>query len=1021
MTSLVGTTLAVYLSCGSASSLSAPVHSAPGSCASVASEPFDTPVSRPMHALYAEASQGKISPLRIEANHKNIKTADLKSTAASLDNLFNEVVNVTVRQQSENVIKDLIQQGVGVTQQEVFGAYAVPQVFGPQRPLPVMVPTETIFSKHSAGAPEENYINALVVDNVDVNLVASNYSPSSQEISMTGQGDDMSPPFIQPSPQIEKKAQFDAPLPVNVATFEFAMPLFLDERYLGDISVRIAGEAVSLPLERMIQLLEPDFTPEAINNLRASTPTGRFKISQSQLEGVEVNYNSSLQQIEVSSRNDALSVRKINLAYQHRDIDVKIEKPAKFSFFATPVVTSSYNWDDDGFRGKGFSNPRGTLDIGGRVGGEKGVAFLSRHSFDTGANGDFVRDETQLIYDDKKRIIRATAGDLRTRGASFQAIPALAGLSIERFFDLEPNRIFRPVGQSTFELERPSTVEIRINGVVQRELLLRPGRYDIADLPLVQGSNLVDLVIRDDTGRERVISSQDFFDFDLLQPGVLDFSIAGGVKTDFDSNGLDYTDKPIITGFIRRGMSSNVTLGADIQGSQDGANGGLSALWASPVGVLRFEAAGSSYEDIGSGVAADIGYKATGRSAERTGQWSLDLNARVFSEDFATVDSTVLGINTDLNSDLSLVPDDLRPRQQPFQALFNAGFQYSHQDWAFNAAGTYTKGRGSERDRANAIAGVNYSISSTLSAGVFGNYSDDGIEEDFGVNIQLLWRLGRNQLLRSQFESRQNQLELQYDKTSSQSVGGLAYGANVRHDFDTGGTSFDGDAFYTGNRFTSQLRHDVIDRSGFDGTSQTSRATVSSSLVFADGKVSIARPVREAFAIFEGHETLEGNKVFVNPTARGYSAKTDFLGAAVNTDISAFSQRSTYVDVENLPAGYDLGTGQFTLQPPLNAGYRLTVGSGASYTMIGYVKSRKTAEPVAYVGGRVTSVDNPDAEPIPAFTNRNGRLAASGLKPGRYKLRLFTNPEYTQEITVSEGETNLINLGEIAVDLLEDE
>src|SRR3546814_13333283 len=107
----------------------------------------------------------------------------------------------------------------------------------------------------------------------------------------------------------------------------------------------------------------------------------------------------------------------------------------------------------------------------------------------------------------------------------------MAGLSVERFYGLEPTRVFRPIGQTTFDLERPSTVQVRVNGLVFQELYLNSGRYDLRDLPLNQGSNAIELVIRDDTGREQIISQNKFFDFDLLATGKTDFSAAAGVRS----------------------------------------------------------------------------------------------------------------------------------------------------------------------------------------------------------------------------------------------------------------------------------------------------------------------------------------------------------------------------------------------------------------------------------------------------------------------------------------------------------
>jgi outer membrane usher protein len=71
--------------------------------------------------------------------------------------------------------------------------------------------------------------------------------------------------------------------------------------------------------------------------------------------------------------------------------------------------------------------------------------------------------------------------------------------------------------------------------------------------------------------------------------------------------------------------------------------------------------------------------------------------------------------------------------------------------------------------------------------------------------------------------------------------------------------------------------------------------------------------------------------------------------------------------------------------------------------------------PVPLIAGQLRSLDRPDEPPIPAFTNRTGRLAATGLRPGRYRLELSTDPAFTTEVDIKPDATNLINLGDIRI------
>ena len=789
-------------------------------------------------------------------------------------------------------------------------------------------------------------------------------------------------------------------------TFEIALPALQDGRYIGDLSVRVEGDIISFDSERFLTLVRPDLTDAALSAIENAAVDGRLTIGEFSVEGLEVEYNRQLQQIEIIPSNANREIRVLQTGYQSSEIQLELEEPSNFSFFVTPTVTSEYVWEDAGVGSDGFQAVRGTVNIGGRIGGNKGIAFLSRHSFETGAAGGVAREETQLIYDILPRVLRITAGDLRPRGTSFQSIPSIGGVSIERFFELEPNRLFRPVGQTAFELERPSTVEVRINGVVQREIFLQPGRYDLRDLPLIQGSNLVDLVIRDDTGRERIISDRNFFDFDLLEDGITDFSLAVGVKSNFGNRAPNYSNDPIISGFARRGLSSTLTAGADIQADDQGANGGVSVLWASPIGVWKLEASGSQRKTYGSGFAGEAGYKTTGRFGDGW-RWTAEATAQYFSTDFATVSDVPRNNNPIIGPVLA---------NRSTAAIFNANFQMTGPRWSFNAGGSYSRGRDFRPDTSSLIAGATYALSSTWSAGAFGRYTDNGLEKDTGFIFQLTWRPARNTDVRARYDTSAKEAELRYRKSAPRAIGNLSYGINALRNAEADTLNLSGDAFYVGNRFEANASHDVFTDASFGSQrTQSSQLTVGTSLVFAGGKLAVGRPVRDAFAIISPHKSIADKEVRIDPSESGYSARTDFLGAAVATDVSPYARRSIYADVIDLPPGYDLGSGQFAIRPPLFGGYNLTIGSGASYTIVGNVISAGSGEAVVYLGGRLESLDKPDAKPIAAFTNRNGRLAATGIKPGRYKLTLFTDPLFTKEIVISEDGPNLLDIGQIEV------
>jgi outer membrane usher protein len=783
---------------------------------------------------------------------------------------------------------------------------------------------------------------------------------------------------------------------------EINLPLTLDGRYLGDLPVTLTGEKASLDATRFLELLRPEIQASVLGQIQANVKDGKLTPEAATSGALDVRYDTAQQQIEVTVPVSARTMRVIQVQGGPTTNKTPVISPATISALLNVGTDVEYIWENPNKDEEGMQPVRGFFDFAGRVGGDKGVAFISRQSFDTGGDHLVQRNESRLIYDDVRRMMRFTAGDLQYRGSAFQGAPRLAGVGVERYFGLEPNFVYRPIAQNQIELDSSATVEVQINGVTIRQLRLDPGRYDLRNLPLTQGSNNVDIVIRDASGRVSTLSSRRFFDNDLLGEGITDISFAAGVRSEFENGGIGYSKDLAGTGFVLHGFSPVLTAGANAQADERGGMVGGSVIWASPLGIWRVQAAGSHRKGIGSGMAANLGYRASGRFGFDGPSWSLNIDNNYYSPNFSTLaDFNLQSVGTAL---------------QPFSTSHSIDFQVSSDRWAITGSAQYNRGRGSQEDTASAIAGVNYAVSSRLTLGAFGTYSRIGNDNDIGALFQLTFRFSRENLARATYDTARQEAFVSYRHSESNNVGDTSYEVGVRRNAQSDFGTINGNLYHAGNRFEATLQHDVFSTANLASGEriQTTRASIASSIVFADGKFGIGRPVQESFAIISPHETLKGKTIKIDPSERGYRARTDFLGPAVVPDVNAYGNTFLYYDVDKLPIGYDLGSGDFALRPQLYSGYKLTVGSDATYTVLAHVS--RDGEPLALIGGKFQSLDRPSDPPVPAFTNRNGRLAATGLKPGRYRLELSTDPAFTTEVTIKKSDSNLINLGDIRID-----
>ena len=73
---------------------------------------------------------------------------------------------------------------------------------------------------------------------------------------------------------------------------------------------------------------------------------------------------------------------------------------------------------------------------------------------------------------------------------------------------------------------------------------------------------------------------------------------------------------------------------------------------------------------------------------------------------------------------------------------------------------------------------------------------------------------------------------------------------------------------------------------------------------------------------------------------------------------------------------------------------------------------RIDGSPLTYAGGEAREVADPDRAPVTFFTSSDGRYAVSGVRPGRWRLTMATDPPTIYEIEVGETAEGIVALGD---------
>lgn len=222
-----------------------------------------------------------------------------------------------------------------------------------------------------------------------------------------------------------------------------------------------------------------------------------------------------------------------------------------------------------------------------------GLVAEAKAEIDYSEAFSFTLDEADLLYDFPSIRSRLRAGIVDSRPVNFQTSSELAGFSFYSDTSAFASQKRHLTQVEDLVLERKAQVTVEMNGLTIRKQKLEPGSYQLSDLPLSTGLNDVVLKIEEE-GEEPVLIHVGIpFDSGILAPGETDFSLVCGL----DRESLS---RPFAEGSLSLGLTKSLEMGLDAEAGYGSLLGGLSSLWASPLGNLGLAAAcASPYEGEG--------------------------------------------------------------------------------------------------------------------------------------------------------------------------------------------------------------------------------------------------------------------------------------------------------------------------------------------------------------------------------------------------------------------------------------
>ncbi|WP_420560005.1 fimbria/pilus outer membrane usher protein [Tepidicaulis sp.] len=694
------------------------------------------------------------------------------------------------------------------------------------------------------------------------------------------------------------------------AQYHFLLPIIDGKARADVVSVLVEGGMLFLPLD-LLNREGIAFEGEAVQR------GGKGFIAADRLSGMRASFNI-----------DKGTLDLVCLAGCEKRTMLSVQ-PSKALAARTEGAGAFFNYDISADWREGESS-------GGLLG--EGVVFSglsnARAVFTCayGAARRCTRLESHITHDDPAGLARLTLGDTLTQPQFGEAPLRFGGIKWGTEFSLQPGFITFPTLDFTGEAQLPGAVDLFINGVRRFQGEVPEGPFSLGDIPAVQGSGEVTVVLRDALGRERQVTEAYYASPQLLRPGLAAYSLeAGFLREGFGLRSNAY-DTPFAAALYRRGLTNNLTLEGRAQGASSfqSLGSGLSAAF-SGLGALDLSATLSRSNGEG-------GIKGAGFYEWRAAPFSA-----AFSYEAATPGFRRLG------------QDDAPPRataRGQFAVQGEGGHSLSlsllDRDERGSAAGSFRSDfRSAGLTLSGPIGGATYRLSALRLLKP---------EKDFFFGAFLSFPLGEGSgALGADYDGEGWTSDLRYRKDAA-AIGEVGYSARLSR----GGTQRE----EAGLEYRSSIGDAALLATRFGGT-QALRLSARGAAVLAGGKAALAPPITGSFAIVDvGNE--KDVRIYQD---RRLVARTDGSGRAVLTSLRAYEENRLSIDPHDLPLRTSFDVLENIVVPGARTGHLVTFKkTGEKGAVIYLTRADGTPFPE---GWHITRLDG-DGKPVPV--GRGGRV-----------------------------------------------
>ncbi len=688
---------------------------------------------------------------------------------------------------------------------------------------------------------------------------------------------------------------------------------------------------------------------------------GETYVDVSSLSGITAKFDPDTVTLDLQVEARAFPGTTLDLAPRRQP---NVIYPAENSIFLNYAFNAS---GDEAFAERRYQF---TTELAARSGNWLFYNTTNQPWGNGGPADGFTRLMTNAQYDDRPNLRRLTLGDFFTPSFDLSGSVPLGGVSLTKYYSMDPYFIQYPTASFRTDVALPSTVVVRVGGNVIAQREVQPGPLDVSNINGVTGAQNVSVVVRDAFGREQQLQQPFFFATNAgLAEGLHEYSYnVGFLRRQYGITSDDYGDLAAAA-FHRYAFTNELTVGLRGQATRDLYNFG-------PFGTYQFPRLGL----IAAGVSVGGGNGQTGAAGSAAYAYtgnnlSLNLGIRYFSRDYAQLTDLVSGFRTRSDQYGSASVFDLT--LGTLTAAYTATDRYegpTTRVWNVGYTRSMLAGKG--------LLSLNYTrtVEPSSSSGWLLSF-----RYYFDSETSLAASVGgtRNTTLQA----------VSLDRTTPQGEG-VGYAFTAGHLGGNGTDAGYGQAFAQLNAEHISVSANYSRTAIGDGGPSFSQVSVAGSIGASGGSVFAARPVLDSFALVRIPDQ-PGVPVYANGW---YAGKTDASGEVVATNLASYYDNYIRFGAADLPFDYVFESSERVISPPTRSGTLVTFDVKKNHAIVGVlVEARADGRvPLEFRDFRLQR----DGREFPGFTARRGEFYMEGLEPGAYQLRAEGKPACTAQLIV---------------------